>query len=183
MELDADSVNRARAGDRAAQQQLVEVYQRRVYALCAALAGSDAEDVAQEALLHALAKLATFDPRGTARLGTFVLRIARNLCIDRARSAHVRLADRAADVDHVAGGGRADIALAHEQSAERVRCAVLALPDDQRAAVALRMWGELDYAEIAAIEHVPIGTIRSRLARAREALRAALAYEEHADVG
>src|SRR5262249_9008081 len=153
-----------------------EAYAARVYALCVALAGGDAEDVAQDALLHGLRRLHAFDPRGPATLATFLLRIARNLCIDRARSARVRLADDG-DLDRIAGGTRADHALAGEQDAEAVRRAVLALPDDQRAVIALRVWGELDYAEIAAIEDVPIGTVRSRLARARDALRAALDQE------
>jgi len=174
-------IDLARAGDRDAQQRLVETYHPRVYALCAALAGGDAEDVAQEAMLHALRRLRAFDPRGEAKLGTFLLRIARNLCTDRARSARVRLA-RDADLARVAGGAHADHALATEQDAEVVRRAVLALPEDQRAVVALRVWGELDYAEIAAIERVPVGTVRSRLARARDALRAAL-DQEVADAG
>ena len=63
-----------------------------------------------------------------------------------------------------------------------VSFAVLALPADQRSAIALRIWGELDYQEIAEIEGVPVGTIRSRLARARDALHVAL-NKELADAG
>ena len=54
---------------------------------------------------------------------------------------------------------------------------MLALPEDQRSAIVLRLWGELDYRRIAGLEGVPIGTIRWRLARARDALRAALRDE------
>jgi DNA-directed RNA polymerase specialized sigma24 family protein len=57
----------------------------------------------------------------------------------------------------------------------RLGRAIAALPDDQRAVLALFEWEGLDYVEIAAIEEVPVGTVRSRLHRAREALRAALA--------
>jgi RNA polymerase sigma-70 factor (ECF subfamily) len=184
VELTADEIERASDGDREAQHRLVATYQTRVFALCVALAGEDAEDVAQEALVHGLRRLRTFSPNGPATLATFLLRIARNLCTDRARSARLRLAGDA-DLDRIAGGARVDHALATARGAERVRGAVLALPEDQRSAIALRIWGELDYAEIAAIEGVPVGTIRSRLSRARDALRETLGsqLEELADAG
>lgn len=176
MEPSADLIDRARRGDRSAQQSLVEAYQARVFAVCTAMGGSDAEDLAQETLLRALTVLRTFDPRGPARLSTFVLRIARNLCIDRARSARARMTDDS-DVDRLPGGVASHAQLISDGDAEHVRRAILALPADQRAAVVLRIWGELEYAEIAAIEGVPLGTIRSRLARARDALSDALAPE------
>jgi RNA polymerase sigma-70 factor (ECF subfamily) len=184
VELTADEIFRARDGDREAQHRLVAAYQVRVFALCVALAGEDAEDIAQEALLHGLRRLRAFDPRGPATLATYLLRIARNLCIDRARSARLRLGGDA-DLDRVADGARIDDALATARGAERIRRAVLTLPEDQRSAIALRIWGELDYAEIAAIEGVPVGTIRSRLSRARDALRETLGshLEELADAG
>ena len=182
MELAAEDIRRARAGDRAAQQRFVEAYQARVFAVCAALAPGHAEDLAQEALLRALLSLRRFDVNGPARLGTFVLRIARNLCIDQLRSAK-RRGPHDADVDQLAGSEPADHHLAAARDADRVRSAVLALPADQRAVVVLRMWGELDYAEIASIEGVPVGTIRSRLSRARDALRELLAITEVAHAG
>jgi RNA polymerase sigma-70 factor (ECF subfamily) len=181
VELATDLITRARAGDRSAQQSFVEAYQQRVYAVCAALAPGHAEDLAQEALLRALLSLGRFELNGPARLGTFVLRIARNLCIDQLRSTK-RRGPHDADVDQLVGGGSADHHLAAARDAERVRIAVLALPPDQRAAVVLRMWGELDYAEIASIENVPIGTIRSRLSRARDELRRMLAATDVTEI-
>lgn len=175
MELDREDVVRARSGDRTAQAAFVAMYQDRVHAVCVALAGPDAEDCAQEALLAALVGLGRFDDDGAARLGTFVLRIARNRCIDRSRSARVRSRPDAIEVDRLAGGVTADVSLDAARHAEAVRLAVLALPDDQRTVVALRTWGELEYDEIASILDIPIGTVRSRLARARETLRARLA--------
>ena len=183
MELDAAVLAKARAGDRVALTRFVEVYQARVYAVCLAFAGADAEDLAQETFVRALRRLRDFDPRGPARLSTFVLRIARNLCIDRARSARVRL-PHDGDAERIADSTRLDHQLIDAQDAELLRRAVLALPDDQRAAVALSAWGELDYAEVAAIEGVPVGTIRSRLSRARDALHTALAaHDEVANAG
>jgi RNA polymerase sigma-70 factor, ECF subfamily len=173
MEPSAELIERACRGDREAHGSLIRIYQARVYAVCRAFAGPDAEDCAQDTLLKLLTSLDRFDRSAGATLGAFALRIARNVCIDRARSARVR-AGAAADPERVASSARTD-ALGDVQQDELVRAAVLGLPDDQRAAVALRIWGELDYLEIAAIEDVPIGTVRSRLARARDALRQALA--------
>ena len=178
MELAREVVVRARSGDRGAQAAFVATYQDRVYAVCLALAGADAEDCAQDALVAALAALERFDPDGPARLGAFVLAIARRRCIDRARSARVRTWAGEVEIDALAGGARppADDALRQERERAAVRRAVLELPEDQRAAIALRTWGELEYDEIAAILEVPIGTVRSRLARARDALRASLGW-------
>ena len=182
MELARDVVVRARSGDRAAQAAFVATYQDRVYAVCVALAGPDAEDCAQDALVAALTGLARFDPDRPARLGAFVLAIARRRCIDRARSARVRARAGDVEVDTIApiGVDTAEAVLGRARTAEAVRRAVCELPDEQRTVVALRMWGELEYDEIAKIVDVPIGTVRSRLARAREALRARLG--ELADV-
>jgi RNA polymerase sigma-70 factor (ECF subfamily) len=172
-ELAPEQIARARAGDRAAQAAFVAMYQDRVHAVCMALAGPDAEDCAQEALIAALIGLRRFDDAGPARLGTYVLRIARNRCVDRSRSARVRV--RTVDTEPLAGGLSADVSLEAARDAEAVRAAVLALPEDQRAVIALHTWGELEYDEIASILGVPIGTVRSRLARGRDALRARLA--------
>jgi RNA polymerase sigma-70 factor, ECF subfamily len=172
MELSAALLARLRAGDRAAQEALIRAFQVRVYAVCRALAGSDADDCAQDALLKLLTHLRHRDPARAAPLIAIALRIARNVCIDRARSARVR-AGPALDPGTVTTPGHGD-ALDDARRADLVRAAVFALPDDQRAVIALRMWGELDYAEIARIEGVPVGTIRSRLSRARDALKGAL---------
>jgi RNA polymerase sigma factor (sigma-70 family) len=143
MELARDLVARARSGDREAQAAFVAIYQDRVYAVCLALAGSDGEDCAQDTLVAALVGLRRFDPDAPGRLGTFVLQIARNRCVDRARSARVRTWSDV-EVDELGGSG--DVAadrLSRARDAEVVRRAVLELADDQRAVIALRTWGEL----------------------------------------
>jgi RNA polymerase sigma-70 factor, ECF subfamily len=171
--LATTDIERARRGDRAARARLVEVYQDRIYAVCRALAGVDAYDCAHDSLIKILTGLDGFDATKPTPFGAFVIRVARNTCIDRARSAHVRK--------------RGDVVIEDLASPaavgpdERVRAAVLALPTEQRTAIVLRMWGELDYEQIAELEQVPIGTVRSRLARARDALRQALSDEEVAD--
>ncbi|MEO7734954.1 MAG: sigma-70 family RNA polymerase sigma factor [Kofleriaceae bacterium] len=173
MELPASQLACARRGDRDALGALVRHYQDRVYAVCVACAGPDAEDCAQDALVKVLAAVHRFDPAGSASLGGWILAITRRVCIDRARSARV-VRHRELEIDGLATVDRADAAATCRERGEQVRSAVLALPDDQRAAITMREWGELDYEEIASIEGVPIGTVRSRIARARDALRAAL---------
>ena len=178
MHLPPEQLARARRGDRAALAALVRHYQHRVVAVCVALAGPDGEDCAQEALVKVLRAIRQFDPTRSPSLDAWVMTIARRVCLDRARAARVR---RHADLDADQLEATGELSAPSRARHTAVRRAVLALPDDQRAVVALRMWGELAYDEIAELEHVPIGTVRSRLARAREALRSALsALDPHA---
>lgn len=175
-ELPASTLAACRRGDGHAFRTLVECYQDRVYALCVALAGrADAEDLAQETFLRVHQAIGRFDPAGAATLGGWILTIARRLCHDRARSARLRV--------EVAVGAELETAAATRGPEEAVlgaslvaalHVALAALPEEQRAVFALREWDGLEYEEIAAVEGVPVGTVRSRLARAREALRAAL---------
>ncbi|HEX2572111.1 MAG TPA: sigma-70 family RNA polymerase sigma factor [Polyangia bacterium] len=175
-ELPASTLAACRRGDAHAFRALVECYQDRVYALCVALAGrADAEDLAQETFLRVHQAIGRFAPDGPATLGGWILTIARRLCHDRARSARLRV--------EVAVGAGLETAAATRNPEEAAQGASLvaalhvalaALPEEQRAVFALREWDGLEYEEIAAVEGVPVGTVRSRLARAREALRTAL---------
>jgi RNA polymerase sigma-70 factor (ECF subfamily) len=177
-----DDLAALRSGDAAAFRRLVERHQQPVYALCVALAGADGEDLAQETFLRVLGALDGFDPAGPATLRSWILTIARRLCHDRAR--HV---GRGVEIMPAQPADAADERAGPEEQAHaaslgrRVRAAVAALPAEQRVVIALREWEGLDYEEIAAIEGVPVGTIRSRLARARAALREALAERAGAE--
>jgi RNA polymerase sigma-70 factor (ECF subfamily) len=156
-------------------RRLLVAYQQPVYALCVALAGADGEDLAQETFLRVFRAIGEYDARGAATLRSWILTIARRLCQDRAR--HVRRGvevsvEAPEPLDPRSG---ADEAL---DTARRLRAALAALPEEQRAVIALREWEGLEYEEIAAIEGVPVGTVRSRLARARVALREALGDAE-----
>ena len=173
-ELDRATLSRCRRGDAAAFRALVELYQDRVYGLAVALAGSDGEDITQETFVRVHGALGGFDPEGPARLGAWILTIARRLCTDRARYAK-RRPTVALDVVPLGDGAPgADAQLERAQKARALRQAIAELPDDQRAVVALQLWDGLEYDEIAAIERVPVGTVRSRLARAKETLKRAL---------
>ncbi len=178
-ELDRGAIAGARRGDAVAFRRLVEVYHRRVHALCAALAGADAEDLVQETFVRVHQALPRFDPEGPP-LGAWILTIARRLCTDRARGARVRLEVVGPPPEAVGVEDPARTLEARDLQARLCR-AFEALPAEQRTALALFEWEDVPYHEIAAIEGVPVGTVRSRIARARDALRAALAMEEARD--
>jgi RNA polymerase sigma-70 factor (ECF subfamily) len=172
-ELDRQTLARCRRGEAQAFRVLVERYQDRVYALCVALAGPDAEDVAQETFVRVHGALAGFDPDGEGRLSAWILTIARRLCADRARRrqrrARLQLAMLPAEP-----APAVDATLERAETAAALRAALAGLPEEQRAVLALQLWDELGYEEIAAVEGVPVGTVRSRLARAKQALKRAL---------
>jgi RNA polymerase sigma-70 factor (ECF subfamily) len=181
MILDPATLEACRRGDAAAFRRLVELHSRPVHGLCVALAGADGEDLAQETFLRVYKAIRTFDPQGPATLRAWILTIARRLCADRARHVNlgveVAVGEGGLDHDAVDPGADPEAAAGAAGLQECLRRAVAALPEEQRAVLVLREWDDLDYEEIAAIENVPVGTVRSRLARAREALRATLANE------
>jgi len=168
----------ARGGDRSSLEELLRRHYDRVYAVCRRVTGNenDAADAAQEAMIAVVRGLPRFD--GRSSFSTWVYRIATNASLDELRrrrrrpmqtlEAHddgtpIELADPDAGLRIDATGDRMalDRALAD-------------LPEDFRVAVVLRDVGDLDYTEIAEILGVPAGTVKSRIARGRAALAAAL---------
>ncbi len=176
-ELDEVTLRRAQRGDDTACRALIERYQAPVFALLHRMLGpgrsARVEDLAQETFLSVFQSLAKFSPLGEARLSTWILTIATRRAIDELR----RRAPAAAPLDEaaeVAGPGRADESLRRHQTAAAIQRAIADLPPEQRAAFLLREYHQLDYAEIARAVGVDLGTVKSRLSRARAALRAAL---------
>jgi RNA polymerase sigma-70 factor (ECF subfamily) len=156
----------ARDGDRLAFAAFVRHAQADVWRLCAHLIGrADADDLTQETFVRAVRALPAF--RGEASARTWLLAIARRACADAVRRAsRTRRRDtRLGLPDTVAPDGtptaEIDLLLAE-------------LDDDQRAAFVLTQIHGLAYADAAAVCCVPVGTIRSRVARARSALIASL---------
>ncbi len=174
-----DELVRAQAGDRAACRALILRHQRAVGSLLRRiLAGSgldaSTEDLAQETFLRAFAALGRFDPDGPARLSTWLLTIATRLAlqaIERRRVPSTSFDDDA---------GEACVA-PDELAPDRARLgaaiaeAVGRLPPPHRAAFVLREYHGFEYAEIARSLDIDIGTVKSRLWRARAALQRALA--------
>jgi len=177
---------RARAGDRAAFGELVERHQDRVFSLALQLCRGrreDAEELAQEAFLRALEAIAQF--RGDAAFATWIHRIVVNLHLNRsttlaarARARQLTLAPAGGDEGptlEVAGGELPPSEQAGEsEQLALLRNALARLDDARRVAVVLRDVEGKSYEEIAELLAIPIGTVRSRLARAREELSQAL---------
>ena len=182
-EVDPDlaSLERARAGDNGAFEALVLRYQARIVNYASAMvhdAGA-AEDVAQETFVRAWRGLGRF--RGESTFKTWLYRIATNVArthLDR-RGRRARIADRSLDDeaeplqagDVPSPAPDAETALARREAIDR---ALSELPDELRQALVLRDVEGLDYKEIAGVTGAPIGTVESRIFRARRRLRTLL---------
>ena len=173
--FDELTLRRAQRGDEPAWRALFERYQAAVHAVIwRMLAGRDlhrVEDLVQETFLRVLRALPAFDPAGPATLSTWILTIATRLALNELRRPEPAALDSA---DEPAGDVRADDASERSRLASAIASGVDALPDAQRAVLVLREYHELDYGEIAAALEIDLGTVKSRLARARAALRAHL---------
>jgi RNA polymerase sigma-70 factor (ECF subfamily) len=146
-----------------------------------ALTGSaeQGDDLVQDACLRALSRIELWEP-GT-RLDSWMYRIAQNIWLDRLRANKVR--GEVVDIDTMAGATGADgrIVAESELTLQAVAAAMARLPAEQRATVALVCIEGASYKEAAEISGVPVGTVMSRLARARRTLNALLNQPERAD--
>lgn len=172
------------AGDESACARLVSDHQRMVYQLALHLVGDpqEAMDVSQEVFLRVFRTLSQF--RGQSSLKTWIYRIVLNQASNRQRWWRRRF--RAFQVgldDHVARHGdlperrrtaHPDEVMVQRETADRVHRALASLPFDQRAVIVLREIDGLSYEEIAEALGVPVGTVKSRLGRARAELRSRL---------
>jgi len=183
---DASLALSASRGDRQAFGRLVDRHKRSVYGLCLRLLRhpEDARDAAQETFVRAFTALGSYDPGQP--FAPWILRIARNHCLDLVRRRSVRPAEVALEGDPAEGApelpDRAtpapDETLAARQQAGRLERAVAALPDHYREVVHLFHVEHLAYKEIARTMDVPIGTVMTWLHRARARLRQELLLPE-----
>ncbi len=181
---EATLIARCRAGEQAACEQLVAEHQAMVFQLGCHLLGSrdEAYDLSQEVFLRVFRTIDRF--RADASLKTWIYRIAINQASNRRRfwSRRHRLGQVSLDA-HVEVHGEPTEAtdassphriLASKQLAERLTVALDALPFDQRTVIILREVEGLSYDEIAQALDIAVVTVKSRLTRARQALRASL---------
>jgi RNA polymerase sigma-70 factor (ECF subfamily) len=178
-ELDQALVKRVQSGDRAAFDLLVRKYQHRIAALIGRYVHdwSECQDVAQDTFIRAYKALANF--RGDAQFYTWLYRIAVNTAKNHLVATNRRPpADDidAADAVNFAGAMRLrnddtpEHELLRQEIENTVADTVAALPEELRVAVTLREMDGLSYEEIAERMQCPIGTVRSRIFRAREAI-------------
>jgi RNA polymerase sigma-70 factor (ECF subfamily) len=179
-ELDRELVERAQRGDKHAFELLVSKYQRKLLRLLSRFVKDQAEveDVAQEAFIKAYRALASF--RGDSAFYTWLYRIgintAKNYLVAMGRRAPTVTEFDSEEAEEFDGGDQLrdintpESLLMTKQIANAVSDAMAALPEELRAAIQLREIDGLSYEEIAAAMDCPIGTVRSRIFRAREAI-------------
>jgi RNA polymerase sigma-70 factor (ECF subfamily) len=180
---EAALIERCTAGDEIACADLVAAHQRMVYGLAFNLLGNrdEALDVSQEVFLRVFRTLSHF--RGQSALRTWIYRIVINQVRNRQRwwrrrhrSELVSLDEHLRQFGDVESKGEVlpDRLLASKETATRIWDAMDRLPFDQRTALVLREVDGLKYEEIAFSLDVAVGTVKSRLTRARQSLRAEL---------
>jgi len=173
---DEDLVCRIGAGDKRAAAELVRKHLPKMVGLGRRMLGdqAEAEDVAQEVFLRVWKHAAAWKP-GQAKFETWMHRVAMNLCLDRLR----RNARQGGEVpaDYADTSASATRALDDRQRRDRVREALLALPERQRAAIVLCYYQERTNIEAAEILGVSVEALESLLARARRTLKSSLSAE------
>ena len=179
MDEDEELVERARVGDLVAFEELVARYQARAVRLAWTLAGGDAEDAVQEAFVKAYRSLDRF--RQGAAFRPWLFAIVANEARNRRRSAgrRERLALRAGALEPAGSVVRSpeDEAVAADRR-RRLAAAIETLGERDREVIACRWFAGLSEAEMAVVLSCRPGTVKSRLSRALERLRAALPAEE-----
>jgi RNA polymerase sigma-70 factor, ECF subfamily len=178
--IDQLLVDRAQHGDKKAFELLVLKYQRKLMRLISRLIRdqAEAEDVVQEAFIKAYRALPQF--RGDSAFYTWLYRIgintAKNYLVTQGRraptstEADVEEAETFDDGEQLRDINTPESMLATKQIAETVNLAMEVLPEELRIAITLREIEGLSYEDIAEAMHCPIGTVRSRIFRAREAI-------------
>ena len=169
---ESELIQAARGGDEAAFEQLVRLHEKKIYNLCLRMCGSseDAAEAAQDTFLALWRGLEGF--REDAALSTWLYRLASNACIDLLRrnkrtvdgvslddeDVHLEVRDRApTPEEHVEG----------RETQRLVREGLAALPEDYRRVLVLRELHQLSYAEICEVTELELGTVKSRINRAR----------------
>ena len=180
LQQDDESIAAVRGGDQKAFGDLVLKYQDRLFNSLTQLMGSpeDAQDITQEALVQAYLKLDTF--QGNSAFYTWLYRIAFNLAMSHARKRRPIAIGEGSDhapgrpepVDHQQTPQEQMVT---QEQIDSVQSAIASLASEHREIVVLREIEGFDYEQIASVLDIPIGTVRSRLFRARMQLKSMLA--------
>lgn len=173
-------LRRAQAGDRAALEGVLRSLHGPLHRMASRMVLSHShlvEDVVQETLIKVAAGLSRFRPDGAATVATWAMRIGVNVAIDTLRRAQ-RESGRRQRFRQAAPSVSAAPDLERHVLVGQIYRTLEALPPELRAALILRAYHDMDYAEIAEVLDVPVGTVKSRISRARTALRQQLSRGE-----
>jgi RNA polymerase sigma-70 factor (ECF subfamily) len=169
---------------------LLSRYQDRLFGVCMRMVNDRdlAADLTQDAMIKVIEGLGSFDAR--AKLSTWMIRVTMNVCLSRLRAERVRRhvsldstergptgsgpGGRSEAWSHEAGEPEPTDRVERDETRRRVSAALLRVAPEQRAILVLRDCRGLDYEQIADVLAVPVGTVKSRLFRARAALREVL---------
>ena len=173
----------AQSGDRAALESLLRENYGKIYSICRKLAGNDADadDATQEALLSIVRKISSF--KGESRFSTWAYRIATNACLDEIRKRNRRpQLEFSENNESRLSTGRTTQPM-EDQISDRllIENALNALPDEFKIPLILRDQTGMNYQEISVVLSLPEGTVKSRIARARERLKVELSGNQRVD--
>ena len=177
---DAGLVRRCLAGDERAYRELVERYQARVYSVALRMVRrpEDAEDLTQETFVRMFRALSRYDP--TRPFAAWLFTITSRLCIDHIRRRKVspisltqreRETDEEYEIEVEDPGLKPDEAAQHAEERAATAALIEGLPPHYRIVVLLRHVQDLSYEEIAEALHLPLGTVKARIHRARALLK------------
>ena len=172
---DSDLIERFKEGDRSAFEVILLKHQDRIYNLCRYMLrdSGDAQDATQDVFLKVYRGLRDFRP--DASLHTWIYRIAVTTCLDYRRKSRREMVRSEPLTEDLPSGDRSPHQVYESRKiTESVQIALQELPEKLRAVIVLREIEELSYEEIAEVLHLSVGTVKSRISRARDRLRSLL---------
>lgn len=182
-EEDIQLVARARTGDERAFKALLEKYQRPVFTICLRMVRNrdEATDLAQESFIKVFASLDRYNP--AFAFSSWLFKITSNLCIDhlRKRRIHTLAMDEPVESEkgeftrqYESPDPTPDETFSRNEKMQKLDAGIAALPEHYRIMLVLRHQEDMSYEEIAESLSIPLGTVKARIHRAREMLRAIL---------
>ena len=165
-------IEQFKAGDQSTFERIIQIHQDRIYNLCRYLLGNhqDAEDAAQDVFIKAYRKLKDFRPESS--LYTWLYRIGVNTCLDHKRKSRPEpLKDESLAEGLLSAEPSPERSYQSKEIGRAIQAALTQLPKNSRAVIVLKEIDGLSYEEMAEVLQTSIGTVKSRISRAREELR------------
>jgi RNA polymerase sigma-70 factor (ECF subfamily) len=182
-EEDIQLVARARAGDERAFRALLEKYERAVFSICLRMVRNrdEATDLAQESFIKVFGSLDRYNP--AFAFSSWLFKITSNLCIDHLRKRRISTLAMDEPVEgekgeftrqYEASDPTPDEIFSRNEKMQKLEAGIAALPEHYRIMLVLRHQEDMSYEEIAESLSIPLGTVKARIHRAREMLKAIL---------